>query len=124
MMKMKSVYCCVAVVLLLLVACVPMRVVPKWSPDVYNGFKVIQGVQKKDAIGRTDPVQREIDLKECGVIKFFNGTLDFNVFYPGMTSKDVDERRLGIYACMEKRGYDFYDPVNCTNNGKDLGICN
>lgn len=124
MMKMKSVYCCVAVVSLLLVACVPMRVVPKWSPDVYNGFKAIQGVQKKDAIGHTNPVQREMDLKECGVVNFFNGNMDLNTKYNGMGSNDVANRRLEIYSCMRNRGYVFFSTEECTENGVDAGVCN
>lgn len=112
------------VMAIILSSCVPIRVVSKWSPDVYNGYKVIQGFQKKDTIGHTDVEQRKQDLIDCGVINFFGGTLDLNNVYPNMTDKQLDERRERIYDCMEAKGYIFTSSINCTNNGVPTGLCN
>ena len=111
-------------IIIMLNACIPLRVVSKWDPDIYNNYTVIQAIQKKETIGYTDIKQREIDLRTCGVKNFFNGTLDFNVRYPGMTSSEVTERSKKITNCMKEKGYIFDDRVNCTNNGKATGLCN
>lgn len=105
-------------------ACVPIRVVSKYDPDVYNNYTVIQGIQKKDSIGHTDVKQREKDVLDCGVKNLRNGTLDFNVSYPGMSSEQVDIRRISIYNCLESRNYVLISPERCTDNGKPVGICN
>ncbi len=109
--------------LILLNGCIP-RVVSKWDPDVYNDYTVIQGIQKVDTIGHTDVQQREADVLACGVRNLRGGTLDINVSYPGMTIEQEKERSRHIYDCLRSKGYKSFDRVDCTNNGKPVGICN
>lgn len=109
--------------LILLNGCIP-RVVSKWDPDVYNGYTVIQGIQKVDTIGHTDVQQREADVLACGVKKLFGGTLDLSVRYPGMTTTQVKERMHRIYDCMKAKGYIIKTPTKCTEDGKPTGFCN
>ena len=44
---------------LLVSACIPIRVVSEYSPDVYNNYTVIQGIQKYGSMGHTDIVKRK-----------------------------------------------------------------
>ena len=41
-------------IIIMLNACIPIRVVSKWDPDTYNEYSVIQAWQKKGTIGHTD----------------------------------------------------------------------
>lgn len=108
----------------LLVGCIPIRVIPKYNPDVYNDYKVIQAYQKKETIGHTDIKQREADLYACGVRNLFGGTLDLNTQYPEMTDSQVTERRISIDSCMKSKGYIINSRVHCTAKGKPTGFCN
>ena len=105
-------------------ACVPIRVVSKYDPDVYNNYTVIQGIQKKDSIGHTNVKQREKDVLDCGVRNLRNGTLDLSVAYPGMSTEQVIARQKNIYNCLESKGYVLISSERCTDNGKPVGICN
>lgn len=105
-------------------ACVPIRVVPKYDPDVYNNYTVIQGYQKKDSIGHTDVKQREKDVLDCGVRNLDNGTLDLSVVYPSMSIEQVKVRQKSINNCMKLKNYIIINTYNCTKNGKPVGICN
>lgn len=107
-----------------LASCIPIRVVPKYNPDIYNGYKVIQGFQKKEMIGNTNTIQREKDLKSCGVMNFRDGYLDLNVVYPNTTFDQTDERSKLVYNCMKRKGYIIYSPESCTLKGKPTGFCN
>ena len=109
---------------LLVNACIPIRVVSKYSPDVYNNYTVIQGIQKYGSMGHTDIVKRKKDVLDCGVRKLNNGTLDVNVKYPDMSDEQVDIRRNAIYKCLNQKGYAIISPSDCTDKGKSLGICN
>ncbi|WP_051940806.1 hypothetical protein [Stenoxybacter acetivorans] len=95
-----------------------------FKDDVYNGYKVIQGIQKKDTIGHTDTVQREIDLRACGVKQMFGGTLDLNTAYEGLTDAQITERYWKIVNCMESKDYIFHDYTKCTRKLKPTGLCN
>ncbi len=111
-------------IIIMLNACIPIRVVSKWDPDTYNEYSVIQAWQKKGTIGHTDIKQREQDLRDCGVRNFFDGNLDLSVSYLGMTTQQVIERRKRISQCIKSKDYIFYDTTHCTKNGKSLEICN
>lgn len=100
---MKRINIIVLLSTLLLVSCIPIRVVPKYNPDIYNGYKVIQGFQKKEMIGNTNTIQREKDLKTCGVLNLRDGDLDLNVVYPNTTFDQTDERSKLVYNCMKKK---------------------
>lgn len=89
-----------------------------------NKYKVIQGFQKKDSVGSTDIKQRERDLLNCGVKNFFGGTLDLNTEYPGMTDKQVDQRRNYIYQCMKSKSHVIINTEDCIQKGKSTGLCN
>lgn len=114
----------ILIFIFLINACVPIRVVSKYSPDIYNNYTVMQGIQKYDRLGRTNIEQRNKDILDCGVRKLNNGTLDVNVKYPDMSDEQVDTRRNSIYKCLEMKGYLIISPSNCTKKGKPLGICN
>ncbi|PVZ82319.1 hypothetical protein C9426_30200 [Serratia sp. S1B] len=109
---------------LFLNGCVPIRVIPKYSPDTYNGYKVIQAYQKKDTIGYTDVEQRKKDAFACGVRNYFDGNLDLNQHYPEMTIQQIIDRRIRIDNCMENKGYIIHSKERCTINGKPTGFCN
>lgn len=113
-----------SLIFVLLTGCLPIRVIPKYNPDVYNHFKTIQAIQKRDTIGHTDVRQREVDLYACGVRNLFDGNLDLNTQYPEMTDTQMDDRRNSIYTCIESKGYIIRDPINCTVKGKPNGFCN
>ena len=110
--------------MLILVSCIPIRVVPKYNPDLYNGYKTIQAYQKKETIGHTDVEQRKKDVFACGVKNYREGSLDLSVLYPGMTVEQVIDRRLRFYDCIEKKGYTIIDSSSCTYKGKPRGVCN
>lgn len=107
-----------------LVSCIPIRVVPKYNPDLYNGYKLIQAYQKKDTIGHTDVEQRKKDAFACGVINYNGGNLDLNVVYPDQTFEQTDKRSKSVYNCMKDKGYIIGSRLECTNNGKPTGSCN
>lgn len=107
-----------------LTACIPIRVISKYNPDVYNGYKPIQAYQKKNSIGHTDPQQREKDVLACGVRNLMGGILDLNVGYDGMTAYQVVERHIRIDNCMENNGYLIKSTESCTRKGKPTGFCN
>ena len=109
---------------LFLNGCVPIRVIPKYSPDTYNGYKVIQAYQKSDTIGHTDVEQRKRDVFSCGVINYNEGNLDSNALYPNMTDAEVTPRRIRIDNCMKNKGYVISNYESCTINGKPTGFCN
>ncbi|MHA3060838.1 hypothetical protein ACX1N5_10525 [Acinetobacter sp. ANC 4636] len=110
---------------LFLNGCVPIRVIPKYSPDTYNGYKVIQGYQKSDTIGHTDVEQRKQDVFACGVRNYFDGNLDIAQSYPDLTNIDkAIIRRDSIYKCLKNKGYVIHSPERCTVNGKPTGFCN
>lgn len=108
----------------ILISCIPIRVVPKYNPDTYNGYKAIQAYQKKETIGYTDVEQRKKDVFACGVKNYNGGNLDSNTRYPDMASKDVTPRRIRIDNCMEERDYIIHSPGKCTIKGKPTGFCN
>lgn len=111
-------------IVLFLNGCVPIRVIPKYNPDLYNGYKVIQGYQKSDTIGYTDREQRKQDAFSCGVKNYNGGNLDLSQNYPKMTIDEIINRRIRIDGCMKKKGYIIYDTTSCTTNGKPTGFCN
>ncbi|MBP6345016.1 MAG: hypothetical protein KA346_03790 [Neisseriaceae bacterium] len=104
--------------------CIPIRVIPKYNPDIYLAPPVIQGYQKTDTIGHTDTEQRWKDLQACGVKNYSDGRLDLSVAYSGMTTQDVIERRKAISTCMEEKGYVIYNRSKCIKNKKLTGLCN
>lgn len=109
---------------LVLVSCIPIRVVPKYNPDLYNGYKAIQAYQKKESIGHTDVEQRKKDAFECGVRNYNGGNLDLSAQFPDMTSEEVVPRRIRIDNCMKKKDYLIDSKENCTIKGKPTGFCN
>ncbi|PIT20864.1 hypothetical protein [Snodgrassella communis] len=121
-MKLKLFF--ITIWLFILTACVPIRVIPKYSLDIYNGYKAIQAYQKKETIGHTDLQQREADIIECGVINLREGNLDLNTRYPNMTSDQVTIRHKNIDNCMKNKGYIIHSTEYCTNKGKPIGFCN
>jgi len=109
---------------LFLNGCVPIRVIPKYSPDTYNGYKAIQAYQKSDTIGHTDVEQRQQDAFACGVINYNNGNLDLSQNNPNLTIQQIIDRRIRIDNCMKKKGYIIDSKERCTINGKPTGFCN
>jgi hypothetical protein len=108
-------------------ACNTFNVVPGYSPYVSLAPPVIQGWQKADTIGHTNVDKRWQDFQSCGVKKYFDGTLDFNTQYPGMTSEDVSKRSKAIRDCIkDKKGYIFIKTTECVDgkNNKLTGLCN
>jgi hypothetical protein len=121
-MKLKLFF--ITILLFILTACIPIRVISKYNPDIYNGYKAIQAYQKKETIGHTDLQQREADIIECGVINLREGNLDLNTRYPNMTSDQVTIRHKNIDNCMKNKGYIIHSAEYCTNKGKPIGFCN
>ena len=111
----------------ILSACNTFNVVSGYSPYVSLNPPTIQHYQKPNTIGHTDPKQRWQDFQSCGVKKYFDGTLDFNTQYPGMTSEDVSKRSKAIRDCIkDKKGYVFIKTTQCVDgkNNKLTGLCN
>ncbi len=129
-MKIYTMIPCLLAVLL--VGCVPIRVVPKYNPDIYAAPPMIQGYQKEETIGHTDVKQREQDLFACGVRNLNDGTLDMDsIDSIGVNSKyaiefidAVDARRNMINSCMGSKGYILINPLDCVYKGKSNGRCN
>ncbi len=84
----------------------------------------VQGYQKKDTIGHTDPEQRWKDLQACGVRYYSGGSLDIGGSKPGETVQQVVARRDEIYQCIKAKGYVIYSPEECIKNRKPTGLCN
>ncbi|MGO3859013.1 MAG: hypothetical protein ACTJHL_07170 [Neisseriaceae bacterium] len=84
----------------------------------------VQGYQKKDSIGYTDPDRRWRDLQDCGVKQYNEGNLDVGASRAEETVKQVIARRDRIYQCMEVKGYVIYSPERCIKNRKPTGLCN
>lgn len=91
---------------------------------IYLAPPAVQGFQKTDTIGHTDPEQRWKDLQACGVIDYDKGSLDLNASEPGETSLQVIARRDRIAGCMRNKGYVIYDTVRFFKNKKPTGLCN
>ncbi|WOE32908.1 MULTISPECIES: hypothetical protein [unclassified Acinetobacter] len=121
-MKLVNIICLLST--LLLASCIPIRVVPKYNPDTYNGYKVIQAYQKKESIGHTDVEQRKRDVFECGVRNYNAGNLDLSAQFPDMKDEDIIPRRISIDNCMKKKGYIISNYESCTLKGKPTGFCN
>ncbi|MBP6861254.1 MAG: hypothetical protein KBC57_02705 [Neisseriaceae bacterium] len=115
---------CLVLIGIVLSGCVPIRVIPKYNSDIYLAPPVIQGYQKKETIGHTDPDQRWKDLQVCGVVDYNRGDLDLNASAPGESSKQVIARRENISACMKAKGYVIYSNLRCIKNKKPTGLCN
>ncbi len=101
-----------------------MRVVTPVNLDGQYYPPPVQGYQKKDTIGHTDPDQRWRDLEDCGVMQYNEGRLDLNGQGPRETVKQVIARRDKIYQCMEVKGYVIYSIERCIKNRKPTGLCN
>ena len=69
---------CLSILAVILSACSAFYVVPGYSPYVSLAPPQIQGWQKADTIGRTNVDRRWQDFQDCGVKKYFDGTLDLN----------------------------------------------
>ncbi len=109
---------------IMLSGCIPIRVIPKYNPDIYLAPPAVQGYQKTNSIGHTDTEQRWKDLQACGVIDYNRGSLDLNASGPGETSQQVVQRRDKINGCMKEKGYVIYNRSKCINNKKLTGLCN
>ncbi|XDZ50083.1 hypothetical protein AB8Q18_07670 [Neisseriaceae bacterium CLB008] len=101
-----------------------IRVVTPVNLDAEYYPPPIQGYQKTDTIGHTDPDRRWHDLQTCGVQKYNGGRLDLNGQGPEETVKQVIARRDKIYQCMEAKGYVIYSIERCIKNRKPTGLCN
>lgn len=121
-MKLKLFF--ITILLFVLTACIPIRVISKYNPDTYNGYKLIQGYQKADTVGHTDVIKRESDMLACGVRNLMGGNLDLNTQYPDMTDSQVWPRHKKIDNCMKSKGYIIIGKKKCTNKGKPTGLCN
>ena len=110
----------------ILSACNTFNVVPEYSPNVYLDPPHIQHWQKANMVGRTNIDKRWQDFQDCGVRKYFNGALDLNNQYPGMTGGQVSPRRKAIESCMVNKGYIFLSATRCVDNKnkKLTGLCN
>ena len=117
---------CLSILAVILSACSAFYVVPGYSPYVSLAPPQIQGWQKADTIGRTNVDRRWQDFQDCGVKKYFDGTLDLNTRYPGMTSNQVSERSQKIRSCMKNKGYIYLGATECVDgkNNKLTGLCN
>ncbi|MGO3859015.1 MAG: hypothetical protein ACTJHL_07180 [Neisseriaceae bacterium] len=104
--------------------CIPIRVIPKYNPDIYLVPPAVQGYQKTDTIGHTDTEQRWKDLQACGVRQYDEGRLDLNAFGPDDTTQQVIARRDRINGCMKAKGYVIYSNLRCVKNKKPTGLCN
>lgn len=129
-MKIYTMISCLLAVLL--VGCVPIRVVPKYNPDIYAAPPIIQGYQKEGTIGHTDVKQREQDLFACGVRNLNDGTLDMDSIDSISVNSEhaiefihaVAARRNMINGCMRSKGYIIINPLYCVDKGKPNGRCN
>ncbi|MBP6861251.1 MAG: hypothetical protein KBC57_02690 [Neisseriaceae bacterium] len=104
--------------------CIPIRVIPKYNPNIYGLPPLVQGYQKTETIGHTDPDLRWRDLQSCGVRQYNEGRLDIGGSRPGETSTQVIARRDRINGCMKAKGYVIYSPERCMKNKKPTGLCN
>ncbi|MBP6861250.1 MAG: hypothetical protein KBC57_02685 [Neisseriaceae bacterium] len=109
---------------IMLSGCIPIRVIPKYNPDIYLVPPAVQGYQKADTIGHTDPDLRWRDLQSCGVRQYNEGRLDLGGSRPGETSAQVIARRDRINGCMKTKGYVIYSNLTCVKNKKPTGLCN
>ncbi|MGO3859014.1 MAG: hypothetical protein ACTJHL_07175 [Neisseriaceae bacterium] len=104
--------------------CIPIRVIPKYNPNIYDLPPPVEGYQKAETIGYTNTDQRWKDLQACGVRKYNEGLLDLNGQGPGVTVKQVIVRRDKVNGCMKEKGYVIYSPERCMKNKKPTGLCN
>ena len=117
---------CLSILAVILSACSAFYVVPGYDPYVSLSPPYIQHWQKPNTIGRTNVDKRWQDFQSCGVKKYFDGNLDLNNRYPGMTSNQVSERSNKIESCMDNKGYIFIKTKECVDgkNNKLTGLCN
>ncbi|MBP6861249.1 MAG: hypothetical protein KBC57_02680 [Neisseriaceae bacterium] len=104
--------------------CIPIRVIPKYNPNIYGLPPPVEGYQKTETIGHTNTDQRWKDLQACGVKQYNEGRLGLNGSMPGETFQQGINRRDKVNSCMKKKGYVIYSPESCMKNKKPTGLCN
>ncbi len=87
-----------------------------------EGFPLIAKYQKRTTIGNTDPEQRWIDMKKCGV-KYGDIHLD-SVQRKTLDSVYDDEMMAKFDSCIEKLGYIYIKDCGRMNSVTDKKLCN
>jgi len=101
-------------------------VVATYDPSDYEYVPYIQTFQKAGQQGHTDPVQRKVDLQNCGVSKDNVENVRWNPSggVPGESLQQSVDRARKLTNCMKSKGYIAYTYDHCGPLKAPTGLCN